>query len=265
MDPRNLIPSGALSWDMISDLSARFMPGAHGLDTAGAATVAPDLAEERALIACARGGDQDAFAVLVRLHQRQVYALALRMLRDGEEASEATQDVFLAAWQALHGYRGDARFSTWLYRIAYNHCLRLAEQRKRYAAAAVELAVESARAQSPAGALSAHLAANAEREMRETVRDQIANLPPKYRLVVILRHLQDLSYEEIAEVMRMPIGTVKTHLFRARAMLKERLDDLGHARDEGFARAGELRGEVEKGLRVMLDTTRQAAHRGEGK
>lgn len=263
MDPRNLMARGALGWDMISDLSARFLPAARALDAAEEVPVAPDVTEERALVERARGGDQDAFAVLVRLHQRQVYALALRMLRDGEEASEATQDVFLAAWQALSGYRGDARLSTWLYRIAYNHCLRLAGQRKRQAAARLELTAESARAQTPAGALSAHHAADAEREMRETVRDQIANLPPKYRLVVILRHLQDLSYEEIAEVMRVPIGTVKTHLFRARAMLKERLDDLGHARDEGVARAGELKGEVEKGLRVVLDSTRQAARRGE--
>jgi RNA polymerase sigma-70 factor, ECF subfamily len=250
---------------MISDLSARFLPGARALDAAEAPPAAPDVAEERALVERSRGGDQDAFAVLVRLHQRQVYTLALRMLRDGEEASEATQEVFLAAWQALRGYRGDARFSTWLYRIAYNHCLRLVEQRKRHAAARAELAAESARALSPAGALSAHHAADAEREMRETVRDQIASLPPKYRLVVILRHLQELSYEEIAEIMRVPIGTVKTHLFRARAMLKERLDDLGRARDEGVAKADELRGEVEKGLRGVLDSTRQAEQRGEGR
>jgi RNA polymerase sigma-70 factor (ECF subfamily) len=210
-------------------------------------------------------GDQDAFAVLVRLHQRQVYTLALRMLRDAEEASEATQEVFFAAWQALRGYRGDARFATWLYRIAYNHCLRVAEQRRKQAAMRADLAAESALTQTPAGALSAHHALDAEREMRETVRGEIANLPPKYRLVVVLRHLQDLSYEEIAEVMRVPIGTVKTHLFRARAMLKERLAELGRMRDEGVARAGDLRVELEKGLRGVLDTPRQASHRGEGR
>src|SRR5262249_12339319 len=71
--------------------------------------------EEAALVASARSGDQDAFGTLVRMHQRQVYNLTLRMLRDAEEASEATQDVFLAAWQGLRHFRGDARFTTWLY------------------------------------------------------------------------------------------------------------------------------------------------------
>ena len=87
--------------------------------------------EEAALIARAQEGDQDAFAVLVRTHQRQVYALALRMLRENEAAYEATQEVFLAAWQGLRGFKGKARFATWLYRITYHHCLRVAEAQKR--------------------------------------------------------------------------------------------------------------------------------------
>ena len=72
--------------------------------------------------------------MLVRLHQRQVYLLALRMLHDSEEATEATQEVFLAAWQGLRSFRGDARFATWLYRIAYNYCLKQAEHQRRAAA-----------------------------------------------------------------------------------------------------------------------------------
>ncbi len=195
--------------------------------------------------------------MLVRLHQRQVYNLALRMLRDADEASEATQEVFLAAWQGLHGFRGDARFATWLYRIAYNYCLKLMEHRRRDDAAKAELAAESARTNSPAGAISAHHAQDAEREMRERVRGEIANLPPKYRVVLVLRHLQDLSYEEMAEVMRVPIGTVKTQLFRARALLKEQLEDLGRARDEGMHKAGDLRAGLEAGLRGVLERGRE--------
>lgn len=244
---------------MIDEWSARHvtqMPGAEslvlpGLDVSTGQPAA--LAEERALVERARTGDQDAFAVLVRLHQHQVYTLAFRMLHDGEEASEATQEVFLSAWQGLHSFRGDARFATWLYRIAYNHCLKLAEHQRRAATAKAELAAESARAYSPAGALSAHHAKDAERLMREKVRGEIANLPPKYRLVLVLRHMQDLSYEEMAEVMRVPIGTVKTQLFRARALLKDRLEGLGRVRQEGISRASDLRAELEAGLRGILD------------
>lgn len=251
-----------------SALSSGGGPGSaalHGIDVAVPAGVIGQ--EEAALITSARSGDQDAFSVLVHLHQRQVYNLALRMLRDVDEASEATQEVFLAAWQGLRSFRGDARFATWLYRIAYNHCLKLMEHRRRDAVARAELAAESARENSPAGALSAHHALDAERQMCERVRGEIANLPPKYRVVLVLRHLQDLSYEEMAEVMRVPIGTVKTQLFRARALLKERLEDLGRVRDEGISRAGDLRTGLGASLRSVLErgreTGREPSHGGD--
>ncbi|MEO7002709.1 MAG: sigma-70 family RNA polymerase sigma factor [Ktedonobacterales bacterium] len=217
--------------------------------------------EEVTLITRARAGDQDAFAMLVRLHQGQVYQLALRMLRDPEDASEATQEAFLAAWQGLRNFREEARFATWLYRITYNHCLKVAEVRKRDRAVQTELAETSARAQQPAQLMSARHAQDAEHEMRELVRHEIANLPPKYRAALMMRHLQELSYEEMAEVMRVPIGTVKTQLFRARALLKERLQDFerdfGRARDEGWARAEEWRSGLEANLRTVFDFARE--------
>jgi len=219
-------------------------------------SVAPS-ADEAALIARARAGEQEAFGALVRLHQRQVYALAYRMLRDQDEAAEATQEVFLAAWQGLQGFRAEARFATWLYRIAYRHCLKVAASRKRDFAARAELAATSAREQSAQQRESARHAQAAEHDVRELVRDEIAGLPPKYRMALALRHFQELSYEEMAEVMRVPIGTVKTQLFRARALLKERLEGLGQdlerARDEGLAHAGELRAGLEAGIRTVFD------------
>ncbi|MFI5273711.1 MAG: RNA polymerase sigma factor [Ktedonobacterales bacterium] len=220
-------------------------------------------AEEALLVRQARAGDQAAFGVLVRLHQRQVYTLALRMLRNPEDATEATQEVFLAAWQGLSGFRGDARFATWLYRIAYNYCLKLAERQRRDASVRAELATESARTRTPEGALSARMASDAEAAMRETVRGEIANLPAKYRAVLVLRHLQELSYEEMAEVMRVPIGTVKTQLFRARALLRERLEPLGRFRAEGMTRAGDVRAGIEAGLRGILDRARELSAEGE--
>lgn len=230
-----------------SGLEGVSLPG-FGAQSPSGATV---TGEETALIARARAGDQDAFSVLVRLHQRQVYNLALRMLRDPEEANEATQEVFLSAWQGLRHFREEARFSTWLYRIAYRHCLKVAESRRRDAAARAELAAEVSRAQRPESVMTTTLARDAEAQVREAVRAEIALLPPKYRAALILRHIQDLSYEEIADVMRAPIGTVKTHLFRARALLKERLTDLERVRDEGLARADDLRA----GWQASLEAT----------
>ncbi|HEX9036682.1 MAG TPA: sigma-70 family RNA polymerase sigma factor [Ktedonobacterales bacterium] len=231
----------------------------------GVATGDALAASEAALIQRARAGDQDAFAMLVRLHQRQVYTLALRMLRDPEEASEATQDVFLAAWQGLGRFREEARFATWLYRITYRHCLKVSEGRRRDEAARAQMAAEHAIEQGSHGALVNAQARAAEAEVRETVRAEIALLPPKYRYALVLRHLQEMSYEEIAEVMRMPIGTVKTHLFRARALLKERLSDLERARAEGLARAEDLRvslqttiDSIEAGLRGLFERGHEA-------
>jgi RNA polymerase sigma-70 factor (ECF subfamily) len=249
---RNLSQGNSLQSNM-DDWVTNSLAQASGLDHIslpgfGGAAQRGDLlaAEEAALIRRARAGDQDAFGVLVRLHQRQVYTFALRMLRDPEEASEAAQDVFLAAWQGIGKFREEARFSTWLYRITYRHCLKLGEGRRRDEAARAALAAESSREQSPQRTISNSHARQAEADLRETVREEIALLPPKYRYALVLRHLQELSYEEIAEIMQAPIGTVKTHLFRARALLKERLSDLGRARDEGLARADELRASLQE-------------------
>lgn len=221
-------------------------------------------AEEAALITRAQAGDQVAFGALVERYQRQVYNLALRMLRDEDEASEATQEAFLSAWQHVHGFRQEARFATWIYRITYHHCLKASECRRRDSVARSELSATTARMQSPEARMSAESAMTAERELRETVREEIALLPPKYRSVLVLRHLQELSYEEISDVMRVPIGTVKTQLFRARALLKERLEDIDRARTEGLARAGELRAELEAGLRTMLERHVDYVRKGDG-
>jgi RNA polymerase sigma-70 factor (ECF subfamily) len=162
------------------------------------------------------------------------------MLHNRDDAIEATQEVFLAAWQGLRTYRGEARLATWLYRITYNHCLKVAETRRRDEQTRAELVTETAHAEQPSARLSQFHAQAALHELCEAVRAEIAKLPPKYGAVLALRHVQDLSYEEIAEVLRVPIGTVKTHLFRARAILKERLSGLDRAATDGMTRASEI-------------------------
>ena len=183
------------------------------------------------LVAASKNGDQEAFAQLVRRYQRLVFNLVYRMLQQYEEATEITQETFLAAWQGLSSFRGDARFSTWLYRIAYNCSLKQLELRKRDRALQVALEakkmLESADDEQRENAeLDAH-------DRQILIQEHLSHLPTKYRIVLILRHLQDMSYEEMAEILTMPIGTIKTHLFRARNLLKERLLSLHREADLG--------------------------------
>jgi RNA polymerase sigma-70 factor (ECF subfamily) len=186
----------------------------------------PDIAKQGEqddvkLVVASKGGNQDAFALLVQRHQHRVFNLVYRMLQEYDEANEVTQETFLAAWQGLPSFRGDARFSTWLYRIAYNCCLKQLELRKRdrvlQRAIQAEQRLEDADSETR---LDTELVAH---DRQKLVREQLSTLPTKYRLVLVLRHLQEKTYEEMAEILAMPIGTIKTHLFRARNLLKERL------------------------------------------
>jgi RNA polymerase sigma-70 factor, ECF subfamily len=173
------------------------------------------------LVKASQQGNQDAFASLVQRHQRRVFNLVVRMLQDYEEASEITQEAFLAAWMGLPSFRGEARFATWLYRIAYHCALKQLERRKRErslrAAIEAEQILEEVNKQKQAEDILELRARQA------IVREQLEKLPTKYRIVLILRHLQVMSYEEMADILTMPIGTIKSHLFRARHLLKERL------------------------------------------
>jgi len=196
-------------------------PHSIGIPISNIAATSADESDAE-LVAASQGGDQDAFAQLVQRHQRRVFNLVFRMLQQYEEANEVTQETFLAAWQGLSSFRGDARFSTWLYRIAYNCCLKQLEQRKKDKALNAAIQAE-------------HLLDHADKEERAStvlethdyqnlVREHLSMLPAKYRVVLVLRHLQEMTYEEMAEILTIPIGTIKTHLFRARNLLKERLE-----------------------------------------
>ncbi len=161
--------------------------------------------DDAQLVQASQHGDQDAFALLVQRHQRRVFNLALGMLQDYDGASESTQEAFLAAWQGLPGIRGEARFPTWLYRITYHCCVRQLERREREQVNNEKQTAESI-----------------ERcEFQASVREQLEQLPTRYRTILILHHLQGMSYEEMAEVLSMPVVRVKTHLFRARHLLTE--------------------------------------------
>ena len=173
------------------------------------------------LVQASKHGSQDAFALLVQRHQRRVFNMNFRLLHDAEEASETTQETFLAVWRGLPAFRGESQFSSWLYRIAYNCCLRVLEEHKKEQSLREAIQMEQAfsRQNNEQQAME-----NIEQQERQLlVREQLEQLPPKYRMVLILRHLQDRTYEEMADILIMPVGTIKTHLFRARNLLKKRL------------------------------------------
>lgn len=168
-------------------------------------------------------GATAAFNGLVTRYQRQVYNLAYRMVGNAEDACDLTQDTFLRAYNALASFRQDASFLTWLYKIVSN--LSIDHLRSRRSKGALSLDVELEEGREPASEVRA--TAPEEQAVRGAVQDvvqrAVLNLPEKYRVVVIMRHLQDMSVEEIARVLDMPTGTVKTHLFRGRELLRGRL------------------------------------------
>jgi RNA polymerase sigma-70 factor (ECF subfamily) len=160
-------------------------------------------------------GDPDAARRLVEQHQGMVYGLACRVLGPGEDARDATQETFLRALQHLHRFRGECAFSTWLYRIALNECVARGRRRRLQDRREVPLAGDD-----PPGPDQGSALAALERDERdEQVHRAIAALPEAYRSVVVLRYLENLSYEETAQVLQLPLGTVKVRLFRARALL----------------------------------------------
>lgn len=168
-------------------------------------------------------GNTSAYNGLVQRYQRQVYNLAYRMLGNAEDAGDLVQDTFLRAYGALATFRQDASFLTWLYKIASNLCIDQLRSRKSKSTLSLEVELEEGR--EPAADLrsTGPEEAAVRSSVQEVVQRAIMNLPEKYRAVVVMRHLNDMSVDEIARVLELPTGTVKTHLFRARDMLRGRL------------------------------------------
>lgn len=169
-----------------------------------------------------RSDDTMAFGQLVERYRTRLVALARRMLASGSgiggDAEDVAQEVFVAAYDKRASYRTGTSFRSWLYRIAVNRCLDRLRARARYPAPhRMEDLPE------PIEPDSDPLHAVLAEEWEARLRQAVAALPPKYRAVFILRHLDDLSYEEIAAATDLPLGTVKTHLFPARAQLRREL------------------------------------------
>lgn len=180
------------------------------------------MKDQEKIIARARRGDADAFEQLVVSYRDQAFRLALRMCGSEADADEVAQEAFLSAWKALPNFRGESQFSTWLYQLTTHAAIDLMRREKRQIAAA-DITEVSAADPAPSPQQQAE-----QSEQREIVRDAILQLAPEQREVVVLRFMEELSYEEIGAVLKLPSGTVKSRLNRAKAQLKEILSKSGN-------------------------------------
>jgi len=177
---------------------------------------APEELDDRTIAARVVAGESGLYSVLVRRHQRAVYGLGLGFFKNSDDSGDFVQDVFLRAYRGLPGFQGKSKFSTWLYRIAYNTAVNAVKRRREYQSLAEDAEVPAAD--------------DPQRDaVRETsrcaVRKAVGELPERYRVCVDLYFFYGLSYPEIESVTGFPSNTIKSHVFRAKAILREKLRD----------------------------------------
>lgn len=170
-------------------------------------------------------GDRDAFSVLVQRYQKQIYSLTYRLTNDPEDARDMAQEVFIHIYRVLNKYDPDRKFFSWMYKVATNVCYNVLRRGKNEHLVTLDKVIEIA----PFVARSDSQPEEffERRETQEMVRQAVTELPEKYRLPLVLRYLEDMTYKEIAEYMDLPVTTIETRLYRGKALLYKRLQALG--------------------------------------
>lgn len=172
-------------------------------------------------MARAQQGDTEAFEQLLLRYEKRVFSLALRICGNPQDAQEAAQEAFLSAWQGLSFFRGDASFSTWLYRLTSNACVDLLRREGRHRSrAACSLDDEAGTLDPPDPAPSPQEAAE-QQELRQQIQEGLQSLSLPHRQVLVLRELHQLTYDEIAATLDLDVGTVKSRINRARRQLRK--------------------------------------------
>lgn len=184
-------------------------------------------AEDKKLIKLALQGEQKAFESLVSKYKDLVYSVMYKMVRNPQEAEDLTQEAFMKAFKALESFNEEFAFSTWLMKIATNNCIDLLRRKKlrttsidqpiQYKDDSLQMEIPD-RAPTPEKQILSS-------ERARIINEAIDSLPPRYKHVIVLRHKEEKSYEEIAEILNLPLGTVKARIFRAREMLNKKLKD----------------------------------------
>lgn len=173
-------------------------------------TTAHEAPTDEELVQRAKDGHVESFSELVRRHQTVVYNLSYRFMRDSSLAEDMAQEAFLKGFRLLKGFRGDCRFSTWMYRVTCSVCLTELNRRRRRG--------EVALTEEESGHLT--VAPDHPRDNREIIRACVQKLPDRYAAIMTMYYLKEIPYEEIAEVMQIPMGTLKTWMHRARKQLR---------------------------------------------
>lgn len=184
--------------------------------------------QERQWVESARQGDQEAFERLVRAYEKRVFALTLRMCGNAEDAAEAAQEAFLAVWQGLKFFRGEASFSTWVYRLASNACVDLLRREGRHRAAAGPSLNDEELDLAAADPAPTPQEAAERAELRQQIEAGLQQLSLEYRQVLVLREMHQLSYEEIGQTLNLDPGTVKSRISRGRKRLRKILLENGN-------------------------------------
>ena len=188
--------------------------------------------DDLTLVRRARSGDQRAFGLLVERYQKKVYAVALGMVKDSEEALDVSQEAFVKVHRYLDRFKGDSSFYTWLYRITTNTCIDVLRRRGSASGESVEYddTVQLDLAEANLGALGSQLDSTPvrsalRRELGEKLEEALAQLPEKHRAILLLRELEGMSYEDLARTLEIPKGTVMSRLFHARTKVQKLLAD----------------------------------------
>lgn len=179
------------------------------------------------LVSAAQSGERDAFAQLVRRYEDQVFTMSLRMLSHREDARDLAQEIFLTVYQSLGEFRGDSLFKTWIYRVTVNRCRDELRRRRtvKHTRPGSLAGVDGTELDPPGREPTPEEGARG-RETERLIADAMDRLPGDLREIVVLRDVQDLSYDEMARVLEVPVGTVRSRLNRARCQLAELLEPI---------------------------------------
>ncbi len=188
--------------------------------------------DDLTLVKRVRSGDQRAFKLLVERYQRKIYAVALGMVKDKEEAYDIAQEAFVKVYKYLDHFKGDASFYTWLYRIAVNICIDVLRRKGAMKVEHVELdeTIQMDTSEANIGALGTRLGTNPQKsalrkELAEKIQEALEQVPEKHRAILLLREIEGMSYEDLARTLKIPKGTVMSRLFHARAKVQKILSE----------------------------------------
>ena len=195
------------------------------------------MTDEKLLITKAQSGDPFAFEELIAMHQKNIFSIAFRIAGNHEDASDMAQEVLIKIFRNLEQFKGDSKFSTWLYRVATNTCLDMKKKILKHSSYSLDQELET-----DEGSMATEIQDNSptpeqhaeQSEVQKAINTAISNLNDQHKKVIILRDVQGFSYEEIGDMLNCSVGTVKSRINRARAQLKKILSQNKELFEEYF-------------------------------